>query len=46
MEVYPLVMTNIAMENGHTIDHGDLNHSYVSHYQRVLWMGEILYQLM
>ena len=41
--IYPLVMTNIAMDNGHqwTIEMGDLPrqivifHSYVSHCQRV-----------
>ena len=38
---YPLVMTNIA-ENCHFhgfyhVSNGDLNHSYVSHYQRVCW---------
>ena len=38
--IYPLVICYIAIEHGHrnsgfSIEHGDLNHSYVKVYQRV-----------
>ena len=46
MEIYPLVMTNIAMErstifkNGKpSISMGHLYHGYVSHNQMVIFMG-------
>ena len=41
---YPLVMTNIAIENGHRnsgfslIKNGGSFHSYITNYQRVLYM--------
>ena len=41
MKCYPMVMTNIAMENDPVeivdipIRHGDVFYTYISHYQRV-----------